>query len=150
MLNSRKLLDNAGILPKLRLGIKQQKGGVKSTGPHRVKVLEDKIVKKADADSGGKVEYVRYFVEENGEKKVYDARLKDKVSGELHYFVQRFAELNEGDEVILEMKKMGAKNYIQITPVDQSIPVEIEEDTDEPIVEDVPPEAELSSDDIPY
>src|SRR3990167_5036108 len=113
MKNSLKLLKRAGIMPKLRLGIKLPKGGVKTTGPHRVKILEDKVIRKPD-NTGKEIELVRYTVEENGEKKVYDTKLKSK-DGQLSYLVQRFAEINEGDEVIMEMEKQGIKNYIKVT-----------------------------------
>lgn len=41
--------------------------------------------------------------------------------------MQRLAEINEGDEVILEMKKQGIKNYIEVTPVGISHSVETDE-----------------------
>jgi hypothetical protein len=127
---SRELLIKAGILPKLRLGIKLDGGGVKSTGPHRVKVLKDAIIKRADPATGKEAEWVRYTIEEGEEKKVYDTRLKDK-SGQLSYLVQRFAEIPEGHEVLLEMKKRGVKNYIQVTSINDQSQVEME-DEDEP------------------
>ena len=126
---SKELLSKAGILPKLRLGLKLPKGGVKPTGPHKVKLLEDKILKKPD-QTGKEIEYVRYIVEENGEQKVYDTKLRDKNNG-LSYLVQRFAEINEGEEIILEMKKQGAKNYIEVTPAGYSSSVEVEEEEEE-------------------
>lgn len=121
---SKELLQKAGILPKLRLGIKQQGGGVKSTGSHKVKVLEDKIIKKPN-DKGEMIEWVRYVIEEGEEQKVYDTKLRDK-TGQPSYLVQRFAEIKEGEEVILEMKKQGVKNYIEVTQVGQGDQVEID------------------------
>ena len=129
MITSKKLLSNAGILPKLRLGTKLAGGGVKSNGAKRVKLIDDKIIKKPD-QTGKDIEWVRYTVEENGEKKIYDTKLKDK-NGGLSYLVQRFAEINEGEEVILEMKKQGMKNYVEVTPTGHSASVEVEEDEDE-------------------
>ncbi len=129
MINSRELLLKAGILPKLRLGIKQTKGGVQPTGPQRVKILEDKIIRKPDPQTGKETEYVRYIVEHEGEKKQYDTRLKSK-DGQLSYLVQRMAEIPEGAEVFMEMEKQGIKNYIKVTPVGLSASVEVEEDED--------------------
>ena len=126
MKTSRELLKVAGITPKLRLGTKKTGGGVQPTGAHRVKILEDKIIKGMDATTGKELEYVEYIVEENGEKKNYRTKLKDK-NGKLSYLVQRLAEVNEGDEVILEMKKQGIKNYIEVTPVSQSHQVEADD-----------------------
>lgn len=142
MRTSKALLAKAGILPQLKLGIKLDKGGVKPTGPHRVKVLADKVIRKADINSGQQIEWVRYLLEENGEKKTYDTKQNDK-DGNLSYLVQRFAEVKEGDEVILEMKKRGVKNYIQIIPVEHNGGQLVEADeeyNDEPAPE---PEQEM-------
>lgn len=135
---SRELLAKAGLLPKLRLGLKLPKGGVKPTGPHKVKILEDKILKKPD-QTGKEIEYVRYIVEEDGEKKFYDTKLRDKQGG-LSYLVQRFAEIPEGDEVVLEMKKQGVKNYIEVTPAGHSASVEMEDEDEVDENQDIPME----------
>jgi hypothetical protein len=131
---SKELLIKAGIIPKLRLGTKQPKGGVKPNGSHRVKIIEDKIIRKPDPVSGKDIEWVRYTVEEQGEKKIYDTKLKDK-NGSLSYLVQRFAEIKEGEEVILEMKKQGMKNYIDVIPANATT-IEIDhEENNEDIIE---------------
>lgn len=143
MKNSKALLAKAGILPKLRLGYKLTKGGVKPTGAHRVKIIEDKIIRKNEPSTGKEIEWVRYTVEENGERKVYDTKLKDK-NNNLSYLVQRFAEVEEGDEVILEMKKQGIKNYIEVIPVDHSSSIEVAEDEEE--MEDMPEDVEELTD----
>lgn len=125
---SRELLLKAKIPLKLRLGTKTAKGVV-SIGPRKVKLLEDKIIKKPD-QTGKEIEYVRYIFLEDGVQKYYDTKLRG--SDELpSYFVQRFADINEGDEVILEMKKRGIKNYIEITPIGHSSTVEMEEDDED-------------------
>ena len=126
---SKQLLAVAGITPKLRLGNKTEKG-VKPTGAHKVRILEDKIIKGMDGKTGKEIEYVEYILEENGEKKNYKTKLKDS-NGKLSYLVQRLAEINEGDEVILEMKKQGIKNYIEVTPVSGSHTVEADEEESE-------------------
>lgn len=125
---SKELLSKAGLLPKLKLGIKLTGGGVKPTGPHRVKFLEEQIKKKPDT-TGKEVEYVRIIVEENGEKKYYDTKLRGK-DGLPSYMVQNLAEVQEGDEIVLEMKKSGPKNYIEITRVGQSSSIEMDDDDD--------------------
>jgi len=109
--------------------------------------LEDKIIKKLDQSQGKEIEWVRYVVEEGGEKKIYDTKLKNK-QGELSYLVQRFAEIKEGEEVILEMKKQGIKNYIEVTPANTSSRVEIdEEDETDPREAD---DEETNRDEIPF
>src|SRR3990167_3789730 len=132
MEKSKALMKAAGVVPKLRLGIKKAGGGVIVTGPHRVRILEDRIIKDKDAETGKEIEFVVYLVEENGEKKEYRTKVKNK-EGKLNYLVQRLAEIEEGDEVILEMKKMGIKNYIEVTPTKGATKVEhdVEDDDSE-------------------
>lgn len=135
MKTSKALMKEANIQPKLRLGNKTPKGTV-STGPHRVKLVADKIVKGLHPKTGKEIDFVRYLVEENGETKTYQTKkLDDK--GELSYLVQRLAEINEGQEVILEMKKQGIKNYIEVSPVVGGESVEIDEDDEEEMLEDI-------------
>lgn len=124
---SKQLLKEAGIQPKLRLGTKKAGGGNESTGSHRVKLVADKLVKGNDPKTGKEIEYVRYLLEENGETKTYQTK-KLNEKGELSYLVQRLAEVAEGQEVILEMKKQGIKNYIDVLPVVGGSTVEMEDD----------------------
>lgn len=131
---SQALMKQAGVLPKLRLGNRIDKGVI-ATGPHTVKILEDKIVRGSDPQNGKEVEYVRYILEENGEKKFYDTKLKDK-NGELSYLVQRLSEVPEGSEIILEMKKRGIKNYISVSAVTQHGEVEVDDEQDVEILEE--------------
>jgi hypothetical protein len=123
MNTSKELLKEANITPKLRLGEKTDKG-VKSTGPHRVKIMKDKLDKGTDHE-GKEIDVVKYLVEENGQHKFYEVEKLGK-NGELHYLVQRLAEVPEGSEVILEMKKRGVKNYIEVTTL--NTPAEVEMD----------------------
>lgn len=124
---SKALMKEANIQPKLKLGNKKAGGGVTPTGPHRVKMIADKIVKGPDPKTGKEIDYVRYLVEENGETKTYQTKkLNDK--GELSYLVQELSSINEGQEVILEMKKQGIKNYIEVSPVVGGGSVEAEDD----------------------
>lgn len=119
-------MAKAGVLPKLRLGNKTEKG-VTTTGPHTVRILEDKIVRGSDPQTGKEIEFVRYILEENGEKKFYDTKLKDR-NGELSYLVQRLSEVEENSEIILEMKKRGIKNYVAVSGVTQHGEVEVDEE----------------------
>jgi hypothetical protein len=110
---SREILSKAGLLPKLQLGIKTEKG-VKSTGKHTVIVLEDKIIQKPAIEAGDDGYRMRYIVEEGGVKKQYDTRLNKKGEKEPSYFVQAMAVIEPGEEITFEMKKAGIKNYIEI------------------------------------
>lgn len=127
---SKALLKEAGIQPKLRLGNKKEGGGVVSTGPHRVKMMADKVVPGKDPKTGKDIEYVRYLLEENGETKTYQTKKLHEKTGELSYLVQRLAEVEEGEEVILEMKKQGIKNYVEVSPISGGQKVEVDEDDD--------------------
>jgi hypothetical protein len=113
MKTSKEVVLKSGLLPKLQLGIKTAKG-VKSTGIHTVKVIEDKIVRKPIREEGDDGYYVRYIFEENGEKKQYDTRMKEKGGVDPSYFVQAMANVEPGEEITLEMKKSGVKNYVEI------------------------------------
>lgn len=113
MKTSKEIILKAGLLPRLQLGIKTGKG-VKSTGLHKVKVLEDKIVRKPPQEEGDDGYYVRYVFEEDGERKQYDTRMKQKGGVDPSYFVQAMANVEPGEEITLEMKKAGLKNYVEI------------------------------------
>jgi len=129
---SKQLMVQANIKPKLKLGLKTDRG-VQSTGPHTVKMISDKITNGLDRETGKVIEYVKYIVEEDGVEKEYRTRLKHKETGELQYLVQNLAQVEEGQEVIMEMKKAGLKNYIEIRHVDGSVITDTEQ-------EDVVPE----------
>lgn len=137
---SKQAMKQANLLPKLQLGTQiigndGKPKGVQVTGKHHVKLIEEKAINGKEFETGTPIPMMRYIFEENGEQKQYDARMKDKKTGELHYFVQRMAEINEGDELILEMVKRGMKNVILVTKVGES--TEIDAD-DEELPDDVP------------
>ena len=133
---SKQLMNAAGIKPKLKLGVKTDRG-VQSTGPHRVKMVSDKIVNGLDRESGKLIEYVKYIVEEDGVEKEYRTRLKHKETGELQYLVQNLSQIEEGQEVIMEMKKAGLKNYVEVRHVDGSIITDPEQEDVAPSPEEI-------------
>lgn len=138
MKTSKEILLKAGLLPKLQLGIKQAGGGVKSTGKHTVKVVEDKIVKKPPQEGYDEF-YVRYIFEENDQKVQYDTHMRQKGSTDPSYFVQTMAGIEAGETISLEMKKAGIKNYIEILRVSTG---EIERaDTDDEETDELTDEA---------
>ena len=129
MKTSIELLAVAGIVPRLKLGIKKAKGGMTSTGVHRVKLISDKIIKAKDF-TGKEVEFVEYTLEENGEKKVYKTKLKNG-EGKLAYLVQNLAGFKEDEEVFMEMKKAGMKNYVDVWSVNEPKRAEVEDEDEE-------------------
>ena len=116
MEKSKELVKKAGIIPRLELARQLEGGGTRSTGPHIVRVLDEKLVIGKDYQTGAEREEMRYLLEEAGEKKSYSVPVKDK-NGELHYLIQRFAEIEPGEEIILEAKKKGIRTYIDLQRV---------------------------------
>lgn len=139
MKNSKGLMKAADIHPKLKLGIKEPKGGVRSTGKHTVRMISDKITKGRDRESGSIIDVVKYVVEENGEKFEYRCPMKSKETGELHYLVQILSKVPENGEVTMEMKKAGPRNFIEVLNLDGS---RIDGDEDESELDDREPTAE--------
>ena len=127
---SKDLVQKAGIVPNLQLAIKQDKGGVKGTGPHTVKMIDEKLINTINFETGKEVPTVRYFFEEDGNKKQYDVEVKDK-NDNLHYLIQRFAEIEKDETVILEYKRKGMKGYIDVQKTEKTndIPI-IEADSE--------------------
>ena len=128
---AQRLMKSAEIYPKLKLGERIIKpdgsfGAVKSNGPHKVKLVKEFMRKGIDRESGAVIDTYKIVVEHDGTLKEYRMPIKAKETGELHYLVQRLAKVEAGEEIIMEMKKQGPKNYIEVLRADGS-PIEIEE-----------------------
>ena len=67
---------------------------------------------------------IRYLVEEKGEKKIYDVDLYND-SGDVHYLIQRLAEVPEGEEVILQFTKKGIRGFIEVIRLNDVSRVEV-------------------------
>lgn len=135
---SKQLVKAAGLHPRLKLFIKKEVNGkpsVTSTGIHKVKLIRDKEIKGKDPESGKPIDCVRYLVEENGELRTYDTRKFNKETGELSYLVQRFADYAENTWVLLEGKRRGIKNYVEVSDLtgEES---EVDENHDDVLTED--------------
>jgi hypothetical protein len=135
MKTSKQILKVANIYPRLRLFEKTERG-LKSTGKHIVKLILDKEVKGTEFKTGKEVEKVRYLVEENGEKKIFE-RNKFNKSGDVDYLVIKLAEYNEGSEVVIEGVKAGMKNVVNLSSLVGGESVEVEDEHEEDgVVED--------------
>lgn len=98
---------------KLQLGEKIPGGGVKSTGPHTVKITAEPTT--TIMDKGGKpVKAFKFIVEEAGVLHKWLVPLTNE-QGEGHYLIERLQNIEIGEEIVLEMKKRGPKNYIDVT-----------------------------------
>jgi len=146
MQKSEEILKQANIVPLLRLVVQKEGGGTEGTGPHKVKLLEDKIGKRVNPRTGKEEYVVIYFVEEDGIKKRYPVPLKGE-DGQVHYLIQRIGPLAPGTEVILEYKRRegSVKGFIDVKEVIKETPeipkeetISLEEISDEeiPIIED--------------
>lgn len=126
---SKDILKKANILPKLKLGLKTDRG-VATTGKHFVKLIGERLVKTKEYTSGKVIDGVQYIFEENGEQKEYVVPLKNKEDTKPHYFVIGMADIKEGDELVLEMTKAGVKNVINIQKVGEQNEIDVEEGHD--------------------
>lgn len=152
---SKKLMDKAveeGKIPapflQLAVQIKDDAGkkkGVKGTGKHTVKFLSDKEVKGENFITKEERQEVEYTFEENGQKKKYNVPIHND-KGELHYFVQRMADIQTNETITLEYKKIpnSFKGFIEVgklsgheaaTEIPPSVKKELK-DKDIPIIED--------------
>lgn len=128
----KNLAKTMNIMPKLRLGVKLAGGGVKSTGPHKVKFLEEPTGVTRRNFEGQQTKQLRFLVEENGEKYVWYVSVMNKDNTDANYLIERLMLVKVGEERTLEMKKMGARNFIEISDADGNAIVPDEDDLDEP------------------
>lgn len=139
----------------LRLGIKNEKGVVKPTGFHKVKLVkEPEVEKKPHYKTQIERQVLVLTLEEDGVKKLYDFPIYSEKDGETvkdedgnptaHYLINSLEPISVGDEFGLEMKKSGIKSFIEVTyPLD-------DQDTEDGIPT-VDVDAEFDDiDDIPF
>src|ERR1700754_1731548 len=105
---AKQVLDKMGVIPRLRLAEKQDKGGIKSTGPPRVVVGPSKLGEEMDPDTGKPRQIIQYEMKEGGVKKIWNVPIRNK-KGEPNYLIERLADISEGEEIILESKRAGIK-----------------------------------------
>lgn len=129
--------------PKLALFVKLDGGGTQSTGSHKVRLMSCKIVKGKSFKSKGERYEAQLLVEENSVQKTYNFPIKDEVTGNIHYLVERLAPIPEGTEIILEGKRSATGSYIDVKVVGKGGKLEEPEDPDHidygdiPIIEDL-------------
>ena len=138
METSKRLVKEAGLHPKLKLFRKDVNSAgnevTVATGAHTVKLVKDKEIRKPN-EKNVMTDYVRYLVEENGTLKTYETRKFKKDTKELSYLILELSDYNEGDVVVLEGKKFGAKNYVSVKPATgsskQTNDIEVEDEDEE-------------------
>jgi len=150
--------------PFLNLFKKDSKGIPRATGPHRVRLIGDRM-RKVKNFSGGNIYKIELTVEEKGEQKIYlfpafamardengrpvkdensDPAVQKAKSGKAiaHYLTNAFREIPTGEEVILE----GVRNKDGNSIINVTWPIPEEDKSVD--VEDVP-ESEPEEDEAP-
>lgn len=95
----------------LKLAPQNSAGVPVPNGPHTIVLVSDKLGK----DSMGN-DRLEVTVKEQGVTKLWTIPLKDK-EGNLHYLVQALSVYPEGETLVVEMKKKGPKNYVDVRKV---------------------------------
>jgi hypothetical protein len=113
----KELMDTLGVLPKLRLGIKLQGGGVRSTGPHLVRFLSEPEGVTKSNHEGKPTKYLRFEVESGGVRQHWYVAVLNR-EGQPNYLLEKLVTIKPGDQRVLEMLKQGAKNYIDVRETD--------------------------------
>ncbi len=138
---SKELAKEEGVLPYLKLATQildedGKKKGVKGTGQHKVRFVSDEKIEGVEYGTGNKREEIKYIFEEDGEQKQYRVPVRND-QGELHYFIQRISEFKQGDELILEYKKIPGsfKGYINIRLASGEV-IGKEEQKTEPVIDE--------------
>lgn len=124
MKTTKTAVNKLGIIPRLHLyeKITDERGksmGVKSTGPHRVKFISDRSVMGKDPMTMKERQEIEFIVEENGVRKTWKVPLLNK-ENKPNYLLEKLSEIEENEEVILEGKKSGPKNFTSIARLNQT------------------------------
>lgn len=99
----------------LRLAIKDEKGVVRGTGPHKVKLIDCENAVNRDYKTERLIKGVNLIFDEAGERKKYFVPILGE-DGKFHYLIQRFAEIDEGAELVLEYKRRegSPRGFIEV------------------------------------
>jgi len=119
-----KVVKELKIVPRLRFGNKRAKGGVDSTGPHRVKFLEEPTIVMRANDKGKQVQNLRFILEEKGTRYCWFVPLLNK-ENQPSYLIERLIDINVGSERIIELMSFGGKNYYDVIVVDDTTEVPV-------------------------
>lgn len=121
MQKMKEIAESIRLYPRLRLMIKEDGRAGESTGPHLVRFLEEPQVITGKDKRGNPRKELKFFLEED--EKWYRWQipiLNDQ--NQPHYLFERLMDIHPGEVRVLEMKKRGANNY-----VDVRLPDEIDE-----------------------
>ena len=137
----QKLVDNNPKLKSdrgqyLKLAVKEG-NAVRGTGPHHVKLIGCENATNKDYQTQKQVRGVNLLFEENGQpKKYFVPTIGD--DGKFHYLIERFADIEEGTELVLEYQRRegSVRGFINVEVAGEE---GVEQPTGEeeiPIIED--------------
>lgn len=144
MENLKKAAETLKMYPKLRLGERREgtngKVSVHPTGPHKVKIVAEPtttIVMKM----GVATKVFKFLVNEDGQLYKWYVPVMNKDNTEGHYLIERLQFVNVGEEITLEMKKQGGRNFVEVLragdiadkQIEDDEEIEMEEESSEPI-----------------
>lgn len=140
----QKLVDSSPKLKSdrsefLKLAVKEGKT-VKGTGPHKVKLVGCENAVNKDYQTQKEVKGVNLLFEEEGKpKKYFVPTLGD--DGKFHYLIERFAEIEEGTELILEYQRRegSVRGFINVELAENEKRVDTTKDDEIPIVNEDEP-----------
>ena len=129
------IMKEMGVVPKLKLGIRLIKqdgkpGGVKSTGEHKVMFLSEPVIVSGKTFDGRPQKQLKFIVEENGKKFKWNIPITNKEGNDAHYLLEKLEQVKVGDVRILEMRKSGANNYVDVRMENEAseAPEEVDEE----------------------
>jgi len=120
----------------LKLAVKEG-NAVRGTGPHKVKLMGCENATNKDYQTQKQIKGVNLLFEENGEpKKYFVPTLGD--DGKFHYLIERFAEIEEGTELVLEYQRRegSVRGFINVEVAGEEGAEQLAGEEEIPIVED--------------
>ena len=119
----------------LKLAVKEG-NAVRSTGPHKLRLIGCENAINKDYKTQEQVKGVNLLFEENGEPKKYFVPTLGEI-GCFHYLIERFADIEEGAELILEYKRRegSVRGFIDVRLAEEKVEQPAGEE-EIPIIED--------------
>ena len=120
----------------LKLAVKEG-NAVRGTGPHKVKLVGCENATNKDYQTQKQVKGVNLLFEENGEPKKYFVPTLGE-DGRFHYLIERFADIEEGTELVLEYQRRegSVKGFINVEVAGEEGVEQPAGEEEIPIVED--------------
>lgn len=128
-MNMDKIRDVAQAIklyPRIQLGKKILGGGVLSTGPHTVTFVEEPAVIMGKDHEGNPRKEFKFVLKEHGQLYRWNVPILNK-EGQPNYLVERLLDVEVGDVRVLEMKKRGRNNYVDVSGVGEPSEKEVDD-----------------------